>query len=264
MDTTQNSQRVGQSRHTGATARTAGRMPEVNKDAGWQPAVQDAAKMGAVQGTDEKMGARELRWRDRGYLPHWEKGGGVYHVTFRLADSLPKKVLGDYQEERNEIIQRAKQFKRELTEEETKRLNQLYSERIERYLDLGKGQCYLQRPQIAEKIIQNLSHFDGKRYQLYGWCIMPNHVHVVFKPLARYELSKILHSWKSYTANEANKLLKSKGAFWQREYYDHLIRDEDEFYRTIQYVQENPQKANLTDWKWVWVKSIAGSLPAEE
>jgi len=77
-------------------------------------------------------------------------------------------------------------------------------------------------------------------------------------------LSKILHSWKSYTANEANKLLNRQGAFWQREYYDHLIRDEDEFYRTIHYVQENPRKANFTDWKWVWIKSTAGVSPAEE
>ena len=222
------------------------------------------SKMAAVRCSSEKTESRGLRWRDRGYLPHWEKEGEVYHVTFRLADSLPGKVLAGYQEERDDIIQKAKQLQRELTEAETRRLNQLYSDCIESYLDSGKGQCYLQRSKLAEKIATTLSRFDGKRYQLYCWCIMPNHVHVVFRPLAGYELGKIVHSWKSYTANEANKLLSRKGAFWQREYYDHLIRKEDEFCHTIQYVQENPRKANLIDWKWVWVKSIAGNLPGGE
>ncbi|MCK4627819.1 MAG: transposase [Sedimentisphaerales bacterium] len=238
---------------------TAGILPAVgNSAAGVSPAVgNSAAKMAAVQ-----TGARGLRWRDRGYLPHWEKRGGIYHVTFRSADSLPKKVLAAYQKERDDIIQRAQQLKRELTEAETNRLKQLYSDRIETYLDSGKGQCYLQRPEIAEMIAKSLSHFDEKRYRLYAWCIMPNHVHVVVEPLAGYELSKILHSWKSYAANKANRLLSRHGVFWQREYYDHLIRNEDEFYHTIQYVQENPRKAGLADWKWVCIKSTAGILPA--
>jgi REP element-mobilizing transposase RayT len=80
---------------------------------------------------------------------------------------------------------------------------------------------------------------------------MPNHVHVVFQPFEGHSLDKTLHSWKSYTSTLANKLLNRSGAFWQREYYDHIIRNEKQFHRIIEYVLENPQKAGLKDWPWV-------------
>jgi REP element-mobilizing transposase RayT len=81
--------------------------------------------------------------------------------------------------------------------------------------------------------------------------VMPNHVHVVFQPLAEHKLSAILHAWKSYSAKEANRILRRSGDFWQREYYDHLIRDERDLQRCIRYVLDNPKKASLKDWPWV-------------
>lgn len=97
-------------------------------------------------------------------------------------------------------------------------------------------------------------HFDwdGKRYRLVAWCVMPNHVHVVCKLLPGQELSSVLKSWKSYTAKKSDEILGRSGAFWQREYYDRLIRDEDEFERAIRYVVSNPARAGLKNWKWVW------------
>ena len=91
---------------------------------------------------------------------------------------------------------------------------------------------------------------------------MPNHVHVVIQPFAgktttagtavpHSELSEILHSWKSFTSKEANKLLRRSGDFWQAEYYDHLIRDESDFRHAVRYVLDNPIKAGLRNWKWV-------------
>ncbi len=82
---------------------------------------------------------------------------------------------------------------------------------------------------------------------------MPNHVHVVFQPLAGHGLADILHSWKSFTAKKANRLLGRLGEFWQREYYDHLIRDGEEFQRIVRYVGENPRRAGLRNWPWVEV-----------
>jgi REP element-mobilizing transposase RayT len=81
---------------------------------------------------------------------------------------------------------------------------------------------------------------------------MPNHVHVVFQTLADNTLENILHSWKSYAAKKANLILRRSGEFWQHEYYDHLIRDAVEFERAVSYVAENPKKAHLKDWAWVW------------
>ena len=80
---------------------------------------------------------------------------------------------------------------------------------------------------------------------------MPNHVHVVFRQLADHTLAGIVHGWKSYTAKEANRLLRRTGVFWQREYYDHLVRDEADFRRIVRYVLENPKEAGLRDWPWV-------------
>ena len=202
-------------------------------------------------GTQDTGGREGLRIRARGRLPHWELEGGIYFVTFRLDDSVPKTIAEAYRFERENIVKTAQQMQRDLSNHERERLRELYSEQIEGYLDSGKGKCYLKMPVIAEIVKNALVHFDGQRYRLIAWCIMPNHVHVIMRPLGRHELADILHSWKSYTAKEANKRLGRKGAFWQREYYDHLIRNEKEFQRMVAYVLANPEKARLSDWQWV-------------
>jgi REP element-mobilizing transposase RayT len=189
--------------------------------------------------------------RGRGYLPHWELEGATYFVTFRLADSLPKSVLDAFEFERQDVIKTAEQQGRKLTRSEQMRLDELYSERIEAALDAGTGACHLAKPGIAEIVAGALRHFDGRRYNLLAWCVMPNHIHAVFQPLHGHALADILHSWKSFTAKEANKVLQAKGQFWEREYYDHLIRDAQEFDRVIRYVVENPKKAGLESWPWV-------------
>ena len=113
---------------------------------------------------------------------------------------------------------------------------------------------------IAREVASALLHFEGKRYNLAAWCVMPNHVHVVVQPFGgitggtpvpRCELPDILHSWKSFTAKEANKLLSRSDDFWQAEYYDHLIRNEGDFRHAVRYVLDNPIKARLKNWKWV-------------
>jgi putative transposase len=104
-------------------------------------------------------------------------------------------------------------------------------------------------------VARALQFFDGERYRQFAWSVMPNHVHAVFKSLPNWPLAKILHSWKSFTAKEANKILAWAGDFWEPEYYDRLIRDDHEFYHYIEYVASNPKRAGLRDWKWVWVRS---------
>jgi hypothetical protein len=64
-------------------------------------------------------------------------------------------------------------------------------------------------------------------------------------------LATILHAWKSFTASEANRLLRRSGAFWQREYYDHAVRDNIELTRVTRYVLENPARVGLHEWRWV-------------
>ena len=182
--------------------------------------------------------------RHGAYLPHWTKEGGTYAVNFRLAGSLPASVLAGWRFERENIVKTAHQMKRPLSSQERRRLAHLFSERVDHYLNAGpRARCPC----------HNLGH--NVRYILACWCIMPNHVHVIVKALGDNPLSKIMHSWKSFTALEANRLIGRKGAFWEAEYFDHVIQDEDELEQQITYILENPLKAGLADWKWVWVNS---------
>jgi uracil-DNA glycosylase family 4 len=159
----------------------------------------------------------------RGYLPHLKAHGGIYFVTFRLADSLPVQVL-------NELGK--------LPQEER-------SARVDDYLDAGHGECWLNRSEIAAMVGAALVKFAGKQYALHAWVIMPNHVHLVIEPFAGYSLSEILQGIKSASAHTVNRLLKRSGEFWQRESYDHLIRDDEDMARCCDYVVQNPVRAKL-------------------
>ncbi len=106
---------------------------------------------------------------------------------------------------------------------------------------------------IAKVVADALRCFDAIRYRLVAWCVMPNHVHVVLERSGGNELPEILHSWKSYTAKQINKILGADGQLWETEYYDHLIRDEKDLQAQIEYIVDNPRRAGLKDWKWVGV-----------
>ena len=192
--------------------------------------------------------------RSRGRLPHWEANQAIYFVTFRLGDSLPRSVLEEFKAERQNILAAVKQAGRAtLSPSGERRLEELLSEKIQAKLDAGAGRCFLADPRIAEVVAEALRHFNFSKYRMYAWCVMPNHVHALFRILESHELAEILHAWKSFSATRANRLLGRSGGFWQREYYDHLVRSEDEFYRIVNYIAENPSRARLRRWRWVGV-----------
>lgn len=157
-------------------------------------------------------------------LPHWQCNNAIYHISFRLADSVPQSVRERWLRERECLIANSKQHGKELSEETERKAQYLYSERIEKYLDVGYGKCYLSKAEIAKLVANSFTHFDNVRYRLHAWCIMPNHVHVIVEAMPDNDLSKIIHSWKSYTAHRANEILGLTGAFWQRDAYNHIIR----------------------------------------
>jgi REP element-mobilizing transposase RayT len=183
-------------------------------------------------------------------LPHWTMEGAIYSVTFRLEDSVPAERLEAWKNERARLRQRA--IHGELTEFELKREESLYSQRIEEFLDAGCGSCVLRDPRVAEIVANAIKFFKGKRYELFAWCVMPNHAHVVLKPVSPHVLSNIMHSWKSFTSKEINRLLGTTGTLWQGESFDRLIRDGEELQRAIAYVANNPDAAGLVKWPWVW------------
>ena len=188
--------------------------------------------------------------RGENHLPHWELDETIYHVCFRLNDAVPKQKQEEWRYERELLQNLAKSQNRELSEDEKKRLQYLYSDKIEQYLDTGYGECLLKMPQFAQIVKQSLEFYNNVKYILHCWCIMPNHVHAAFKLLETGELPKVLHGWKSYTAHVINKLLGRSNALWQADYYNHIIRSGNEYYQQINYIWNNPDKAGLRNWPW--------------
>ncbi|MEP0862797.1 MAG: Eco57I restriction-modification methylase domain-containing protein, partial [Ignavibacterium sp.] len=212
-----------------------------------------------------------LFYGKHGKLPHMHQGSVWYFVTFRLADSLPKEKIEQLENEREQWLKAHKGKKAELTEEEKKEYYRLFSEQVEEWLNNGYGACILKDEKIAKIVADALLHFNGERYDLDDWVIMPNHVHLLIKPKQNYSLSDIMHSIKSFSAHKINDLQKSKGKVWMHESYDHIVRNEDAFYAIKNYIKKNPEKAKIKlpdvccSWKInVDESSRFGDLPSQE
>ena len=176
-------------------------------------------------------------------LPHWQQEGATYFVTFRLGDALPHSAQEQLQRERDAwfLAHPDPRSTALLTE-----FADTFLEQLDAHLDLGHGACWLGESAVAEVVQNALHHFDGERYWLGSYVIMPNHVHALVRPIAGHALSDILHSWKSFTANQANKALGRQGQFWQDESFDHIVRDEHHLEKFGRYIAENPAKARLS------------------
>ena len=171
--------------------------------------------------------------RSRGYLPHLHRDDASYFVTFCLAD----------------VAEGKKAMRERLTGSVTPDEIASFTEP-----SLFTGECLLSDDETARDVESALLHFQGERYGLSAWCVMPNHVHVVVTPFAGFSLGKILHSWKSFTAHVINQRLGRRGPLWQEESFDHVIRNVDEFRRFVAYTEMNPVSAGLVanaeDWRF--------------
>jgi len=165
-------------------------------------------------------------------LPHFDSPEVAQAVTFRRADALPRDVVAARKDETVAAHRR----------------------RLSAALDAGHGECLLRDPALAEIVESALLHGLGVRYELFAWVIMPNHVHVLFAPIAGNRLADIVHAWKSWTAKAINRHRGVSGPVWQREYFDRFIRDEEHFAAALAYVEDNPAKAGLesepADWRF--------------
>ena len=203
------------------------------------------------------------RWHSRGYMPHFESTDVIQHVTYHLADSLPKAVV----EQMDQALQQLP-----LAQQDVER-----RKRVNAWLDAGHGSCVLREPAIAAMVQNTFLHFDAQRYRLLAWVVMPNHVHVLFQPLPGWTMAKIVASWKSFTGRRISEWLKTNpgparlppglsdtptlergepGVYriWHREYWDRFMRDEAHFMQAVAYIHQNPVEAGLVanaeDWQW--------------
>jgi REP element-mobilizing transposase RayT len=174
-------------------------------------------------------------WNERGYLPHRDEPGLTQFVTFRLADSFPESLCAEWEH----VLK--------IENDQQRRVE------LEAYLDRGRGECHLRRQEIAQLVEEAVRFFHGERYDLRAWVVMPNHVHALFKVEAT-PMAEILQSWKKHTAQKANRLLGRRGAFWQADYWDTFMRNNEHELETRNYIENNPAKAGLVlgpkAWPW--------------
>ena len=182
-------------------------------------------------------------------LPHWEQSGRTYFVTVRLADSLPQEKLERWHRERQDW---QRTHPSPLTPELQAEYDQLFTARFQEWLDAGYGECLLRKPALSGIVAEALRHFNGQRYNLGPFVVMPNHLHLLVTPLDSWTLEQILHSWKSYTAGVINQALGRSGQLWQHESFDHLVRNEDRLRQFEDYIRQNPIKVKLQHDEYIY------------
>ncbi|HRI15610.1 MAG TPA: UTP--glucose-1-phosphate uridylyltransferase [Verrucomicrobiota bacterium] len=178
------------------------------------------------------------------HLPHWTQEGCTYFVTFRLADSVPKDIEEGWRREKEEHL---RQLPKDESDEKRREALALFSARFEDDLDRGLGGCVLAEPEIAAEMERCLRHFDGERYTLGRYVIMPNHVHALVRPLMEHSLSDALQGWKSVSAHNVKKKFGGNRLQWQDESFDHIVRDETQLERFERYIEQNPVRARLNE-----------------
>ncbi len=183
-------------------------------------------------------------WHCRGFLPHFDVPGNIQFVTFRLRDSVPASQIEMWKSELG--------MRERISADDPKSVE--LRRRISLFEDAGKGDCLLRDERIATVVQGALLHFHLCRYRLLAWCIMPNHVHVLFEVFANQSLSTIVQGWKSFTAKTSNKLLRRTGHFWMEDYFDRFVRNDLQLISTVDYIEDNPVSAGLVArrdfWRW--------------
>lgn len=208
----------------------------------------------------------ELKTEYRNRLPHIAPLGAIFFVTFRMGDSLPQAFIAKLKEEMDTKIEQLKKEQKAGHKEEIKKQRKLFFKHYDYQLDiLPYGQCHLRNPAVAKMVADRLHELDGDCYDLIAYCIMPNHVHILMDtsiqlvdqdgyemeeiPENYVQLYKMMHLVKGRTSYFINKYLGRKGKFWQKDSYDHYVRDEKELWNIVHYILENPVKAGLIE-KW--------------
>ena len=151
-------------------------------------------------------------------LPHWRQMGVAYFITFRLADSVPQPLVRQWRHERAVWLH---WHPPPWHTDEQREYEKRFPERMQEWLDAGMGACHMRRSDVRAQVELCLLQFDGKRYDIDAFVLMPNHVHAVIKPAVGYDLSTLLQS------------------------YDHIVRDMKELAAFRNYIAGNPTKAGL-------------------
>ncbi|MHB8636967.1 MAG: transposase [Fimbriimonadaceae bacterium] len=177
-----------------------------------------------------------------GNLPHWSQSHAYTFVTWRLGDALPAEVVAQIAAARARWIA---EHPTPWTADVRQDYGRKFAHRADRLLDKGFGSCVLRMSQAASIVSGALRHFDGTRYILDAYVIMPNHVHVLIGMSDVAALATVVHSWKSFTANNLRPYLPTVKAIWQEGYWERIVRSSKHLGSCRAYIQANPERAKL-------------------
>ena len=201
-----------------------------------------------------------------GSLPHWFQPGATYFVTFRTDDSFPRLAADQWRAERLAwLLRHSIDPKRASWEAALDRLprplrqeyHRTFTAAYEAQLDRGVGACLLHNPTLAAVVGDAIRHFDGDRYHIDSFVVMPNHVHVLIGLRNDADILRVCYSWKKFTATEINRRTDRGGRFWQEESFDHLVRSPEQFEYLRGYIAENPRRAGLGEGEYL-LYTVAG------
>jgi len=204
-------------------------------------------------------------------LPHWSQAGTVTFITWRTWDSIPEKVLRGWQKDRDAWLQQhginpnAANWTRQLDQLDAKLVQEfkrLLSDRWNDNLDACHGACVLRRPELSKIAADSLLYFDGDRYEITDFVVMPNHVHILVAFPDERTLLAQCESWKHFIATNINRPLGRKGRFWQQDGFDHLVRSAAQFEYLQRYIADNPKRANLAVGEYVYYSKANSSRGA--
>ena len=170
---------------------------------------------------------------------HWELPNCVYHICFRLADSVPQNVLMTWQAERSQLEAFRDAGGLPMSEEERARALWMLSNKVGKFLDSGYGECLLDKPGVARLLSDVVFHDDGTKYFVHAIGIMPNHVHVLVQAVEGYPLKEIVEQWKRISSHRINRAIGRQGTVWREDHYNRIVRDRDEFANQMNYVCGN-------------------------
>ena len=136
-------------------------------------------------------------------LPHWQQKGRTYFITWRTADSIPLQLWRQWQAERDAWLHQHGITVADLDtlpSEQRRDYHERFSRRWQDHLDDCHGDCPLRRADLRTHVESALRHFDGQRYDLGDFVLMPNHIHVLVTLNDGEDIQKTCFSWKRFSA----------------------------------------------------------------
>ena len=169
----------------------------------------------------------------RSNLPHWHQKSALYFVTFRQADAIPAKKLAVWKTQYDQWLNRNS---KPWNEAQRVEYETHFARQIEQWLDLSYGSCLLKIKTCRDIIEARITADVNKHYLIDCYTVAVNHVHALIAPKGEHRLPNILKAWKGGSAHSINSFLSRSGPLWQKETYDHIVRNQIALNRIRSYI----------------------------